>query len=319
MSNYDALFEPLQIKRLEIRNQFPSTSHAPGLAVGGVVGERYIRYQAEKAKGGVGFAVRRRDRGVAGKLVLLRPDRRRGRGRRAAIPPHGGGDPRARRLFTVQLTHGGRRERWDIANWLPTYSASTLREIVHGSFPSSWRIMTSAAWWGISRRGQSRPRRRCGRRGNILPGGDPDRTILVASSQPENRSLWRSLREPHAPRAEDSRTVREAVGDDYVVGIRMPGDEMLKGGLTRKIACDRSCYAGSGLIDFISVVGGNAVDHQGEAKIWPTMGPFGGCLPLARAIRTRSPTGSKYSMRPGSPTPPPRCTRRSRARSTWSG
>ena len=27
--------------------------------------------------------------------------------------------------------------------------------------------------------------------------------------------------------------MREAVGDDYVVGIRMPGDEMMKGGLSQ--------------------------------------------------------------------------------------
>ena len=35
----------------------------------------------------------------------------------------------------VQLTHGGRRERWDLVNWLPTFSASCTREIVHASFP----------------------------------------------------------------------------------------------------------------------------------------------------------------------------------------
>ena len=51
-------------------------------------------------------------------------------------------------------------------------------------------------------------------------------------------------------------TVRKAVGDDYVVGIRMPGDEMLKDGLSQEdcITIARA-YAGSGLVDFISVVG----------------------------------------------------------------
>ena len=55
MPNYDALFEPLKLKGLKIRNRFLSTSHAPGLAFGGVISDRYIRYQAEKAKGGVGL------------------------------------------------------------------------------------------------------------------------------------------------------------------------------------------------------------------------------------------------------------------------
>src|SRR5262249_58906925 len=45
-------------------------------------------------------------------------------------------------------------------------------------------------------------------------------------------------------------------------------------------------YAKSGLIDFISVVGGNAADYQGEAKIWPTMWvPSAAHLPLAKVMR----------------------------------
>jgi hypothetical protein len=81
--------------------------------------------------------------------------------------------------------------------------------------------------------------------------------------------------------------VRESVGDDYVVGIRMPGAEMLKGGLSPEDCVQVATrYAGSGLIDFISVVGGNAVDYQGEAKLWPTMWvPSAAYLPLAKAIR----------------------------------
>lgn len=56
MPSSDRLFEPLTIKRMTIRNRFLSTSHSPGLAAGGIIGDRYIRYQAEKAKGGVGLS-----------------------------------------------------------------------------------------------------------------------------------------------------------------------------------------------------------------------------------------------------------------------
>jgi NADPH-dependent 2,4-dienoyl-CoA reductase/sulfur reductase-like enzyme len=67
----------------------------------------------------------------------------------------------------------------------------------------------------------------------------------------------------------------------------MPGDEMLKGGLSqddcRSIA---RTYGRSGLIDFISVVGGQATDYKGEARIWPTMWvPSAAYLGLARGIR----------------------------------
>ena len=47
----------------------------------------------------------------------------------AAIHAHGA-------ICTVQLTHGGRRERWDDVNWLPAFAPSALRELVHKSFPA---------------------------------------------------------------------------------------------------------------------------------------------------------------------------------------
>jgi len=49
------LFEPFSIKQVVIRNRFVSTSHAPGYAVDGNITQRYIDYEAEKAKGGVGL------------------------------------------------------------------------------------------------------------------------------------------------------------------------------------------------------------------------------------------------------------------------
>ena len=112
MSRYASLFRPLEIKRLRIRNRFLSTSHAPGYAVGGVIGERYIRYQAEKAKGGVGLAQFGGATAVSpenscyygqvdGSTDAVVPQYRR---MAAAIHQHGA-------ACTVQLTHGGRRER----------------------------------------------------------------------------------------------------------------------------------------------------------------------------------------------------------------
>ena len=49
----------------------------------------------------------------------------------------------------------------------------------------------------------------------------------------------------------------------------MPGDEMLKDGLSQDdCVAIASAYAGSGLIDFISVVGAQASDLKSEARIW---------------------------------------------------
>ena len=289
MPNYDALFEPLQLKGLKIRNRFLSTSHAPGLAFGGVISDRYIRYQAEKAKGGVGLTQFGGATAVSpenscyygqinGAVEGVVPQYRR---MAAAIHEHGA-------CCTVQLTHGGRRERWDIANWLPTYSASTLREIVHGSFPvvmEDYDIRRIVRDFATA---ASRAR-----------DGDVDGVEISCQAATLIEQFWSPVLNQRTDRyggCFDNRmrlgleilaAVREAVGEDYVVGIRMPGAEMLEGGLSSEDCVQVATrYAGSGLIDFISVVGGNAVDYQGEAKIWPTMWvPSAAYLPLAKAIR----------------------------------
>ena len=104
-------FQPLDIKRLRIRNRFLSTSHSPGYATGGVVTERYVRYQAEKSRGGVGLAqfggataVSPENSCYYGQIdgsidAVIEGYRRMA----AAIHAHGA-------KCTVQLTHGGRRE-----------------------------------------------------------------------------------------------------------------------------------------------------------------------------------------------------------------
>ena len=49
-------------------------------------------------------------------------------------------------------------------------------------------------------------------------------------------------------------------------------DEMLEGGLTQDDCIEIARqHARSGLIDFISIVGGTAVDYKATAQIWPTM------------------------------------------------
>ncbi|MGF7159577.1 2,4-dienoyl-CoA reductase-like NADH-dependent reductase (Old Yellow Enzyme family) [Rhodoligotrophos appendicifer] len=289
MSQYDPLFEPLQLKGLTIRNRFLSTSHSPGLAVGGDITDRYIRYQAEKAKGGVGLtqfggATAPSTENsfhygqINGSVDAVIPQYRR---MAAAIHEHGA-------HCTVQLTHGGRRERWDVANWLPTFSSSPLREIIHGSFPVIMedhdirRVVRDFASAAVRAR-----------------EGDLDGVEISCQSATLIEQFWSpamnqrtdgyggSLANRMRLGLEILNAVRSAVGDDYVVGIRMPGDEMLKGGLTQDDCLEiAKTYAASGLIDFISVVGAQGVDYQSEARIWPTMWvPSAAYLPIAKVIR----------------------------------
>src|SRR5438552_1137180 len=137
MSQLDPLFTPLKIRHATIKNRFLSTSHAPGYAVYGNITDRYVAYESEKAKGGVGLVQFGGATSVSvensfhygqinGAVDRVIPQYQR---MAAGIHAHGA-------LCTVQLTHGGRRERWDDMNWLPAFAPSGLRELVHRSFPA---------------------------------------------------------------------------------------------------------------------------------------------------------------------------------------
>ena len=55
---FEAMFEPIQIGKLTIRNRVLSTAHAEVYATdGGMTTERYVQYYEEKAKGGIGLAI----------------------------------------------------------------------------------------------------------------------------------------------------------------------------------------------------------------------------------------------------------------------
>jgi 2,4-dienoyl-CoA reductase-like NADH-dependent reductase (Old Yellow Enzyme family)/thioredoxin reductase len=289
MSAYDALFQPLTIRHVTIRNRFLSTSHAAGYAVHGTITDRYIAYESEKAKGGVGLVQFGGATSVSvensfhygqinGAVDAVIPQYRK---MAEALHKHGA-------KCTVQLTHGGRRERWDDVNWLPAFAPSVRRELIHRSFPAELeahdirRLIRDYA--AAARRTQE---------------GDLDGVEISCQAGTLIEQFWSpamnhrsdgyggSLANRMRFGLEVLEACREAVGDKHLIGIRMPGDEMLKDGLTQDdcVAIARS-YAASGLIDFISVVGGQATDYKASATIWPTMWlPSAPFLKLASAIR----------------------------------
>ena len=289
MARYDSLFEPLRIKNLIIRNRFLSTSHAPGYGDKGAITDRYIAYHAEKAKGGIGLTqfggattVSPENSCYYGQIDGSSDDVLAGyRKMSSALHEHGA-------ACMVQLTHGGRRERWDIMNWVPTYSPSCRRELVHGSFPVEMEdhdIRRTVEDFAAAAK-------------RVRDGG-VDGVEISCQAGTLIEQFWSpamnfrtdeyggSLENRMRYGFEVLRAIREAVGDEFVVGIRMPGDEMLKGGLTQDdcIAIARG-YSADGLVDFISVVGGEASTLKGEATVWPTMWvPSAGYLNLAKAMR----------------------------------
>ena len=135
---YPALFEPLTIGHLRLKNRIMSTSHAPAYAEDGMPKERYRRYHEEKARGGIALTMF----GGSSTVSIDSP------------PPFGqidlGGDhviPWLRAFSEgvhrhgcatmIQITHMGRRTGWSSHGWLPTIAPSAVREPAHRSFPKA--------------------------------------------------------------------------------------------------------------------------------------------------------------------------------------
>jgi 2,4-dienoyl-CoA reductase-like NADH-dependent reductase (Old Yellow Enzyme family) len=82
--------------------------------------------------------------------------------------------------------------------------------------------------------------------------------------------------------------VREAVGPDFVVGIRMSLDEALSGGLTSEEALAAAEQFGADGIDFVSAIRGSIESDASLAKAIPSIGtPLGPYLDVTGDMRRR--------------------------------
>ncbi|MBP0617669.1 FAD-dependent oxidoreductase [Jiella mangrovi] len=290
IANAEALLKPLTIKGLTIRNRVMSTSHAPSYGKDGKPQERYQLYHEEKAKGGIGLTMFGGSSSVSvdspaapwnqisvaddGVVPFFREFSDR-------IHRHGA-------KLMIQLTHMGRRTKWDTEHWIPVKSASATRE------PASRAIAKALEQEEIDRivADFAAAARRC------KEGGLDGCEISAAHGHLVDQ-FW----SPHSNHRSDKyggslenrmrfgievlSAMREAVGDDYVIGMRMSGDEMLKGGLSHEDCVTiASEYASRGLVDFLNIIGGQARDHIAHAVSLPNMSfPVAPFLPLPSAIK----------------------------------
>jgi len=274
MATYDALFAPLTIKHMVIPNRFVSTSHQPGYTSAGRVTERYVRYEAEKAKGGVGLV----QFGGATTVSIencyyygqldgtgddIVADLRR---MAAALHEHGS-------VCTVQLSHGGRRERHDMAGWIPAFAPSCRRELKHRAFPAALEphdIHRIALDYATAARrvrdgGVDGVEISC-----IPPGliGQFWSPLTNVRTDEYGGSLQNRLRFGF----QVLEHTRRLVGEDYVVGMRLSADEFKEGGLGNEELVEIARrYAESGLVDYVSVVGGHSSDHKSNHEMYPSM------------------------------------------------
>src|SRR2546429_8819419 len=85
--------------------------------------------------------------------------------------------------------------------------------------------------------------------------------------------------------------IRRRVGRDFVVGARISGDEFTRGGLTAADMAEIARrLAASGLVDFLSIIGGGAHTYELQAAAVPNMSYATGVfVPLAAAIKQAAP------------------------------
>src|SRR5690606_19998129 len=173
----------------------------------------------------------------------------------------------------IQLTHLGRRTRWDKADWLPVVSPSHNREPAHRAFPKmleDWDIRRI-----ITDYGDAAERMKAGGMDGIelqAYGHLMDQFWSPLTNELDGEyggSLDNRLRFTFDVLA----AVRERVGPDFIVGIRHVGDEMLAGGLTREdgIEISRRLKA-SGMIDFLNVIRGHIDTDPGLTDVIPIHG-----------------------------------------------
>ena len=128
MAAPDPLLQPFQLRHLTLKNRVMSTAHAPSYVEDGLPQLRYQLYHEEKAKGGLALTMFGGSSSVAKDSpssfgqIDISEDRIIPvlQAFTARIHAHGC-------ALMIQLTHAGRRTRWDTGDWLPNVSASPIR------------------------------------------------------------------------------------------------------------------------------------------------------------------------------------------------
>ena len=273
MSN-DPLLQPYQLKHLTLKNRIMTTSHEPAYPEDGMPKDRYRAYHQERAKAGIaltmtaGSAAVSKDSPPVFNNILAYKDE--------VVPwiknltdachEHGA-------AVMIQLTHLGRRTRWDKGDWLPAVTPSHKREPAHRAFVKKiedWdiaRIITDYA--------DAAERMQAGGMDGIeleVFGHLMDQFISPLTNTleaPYGGSLENRMRFS----MEVLRAIRKRVGDDFIVGMRFTVDEAQAGGTTFEdgiTVCNT--WRDSGMVDFLNVIRGRIHTDPAMTDMIPVQG-----------------------------------------------
>ncbi|WP_417691452.1 FAD-dependent oxidoreductase [Roseibium sp.] len=288
MSN-DPLLQPFRLKHLTLKNRIMITSHEPAYTEDGMPKARYRAYHQERAKAGValtmtaGSAVVSRDSAPAFNNILTYKDEVVPYMRDMADACHEHGC-----AIMIQLTHMGRRTRWDGADWLPTISATRRREPAHRLSPKlaeDWDIERVIADYADA--------------AERMKFAGLDGIELNAYNHLTDQfmsPLTNELDGPYGGATLESRmkflmdvlgAIRERCGSEFILGVRNVADECLEGGITKQEGIEiatrlRDC----GLVDFLDIIRGHIETDAGLTDVIPIQGmPSAPHLDFAGEVR----------------------------------
>ena len=270
----DPLLQPFQLRHLTLRNRIMTTSHEPAYPEEGMPKARYRAYHVARAKGGValtmtaGSAAVSRDSPPVFNNILVYKDEVVPYMKDLADACHEHGA-----AVMIQLTHLGRRTRWDKAFWLPVVSPSHHKEAAHRAFPKK------AEEWDIARiitdYADAAER---------MKAAGLDGIELQAYGHLMDQfwsPLTNELEAPYGGTLENRlrftfdvlSAVRKRVGADFIVGVRYTADEALEGGLNKEDGLEISQrLKASGMVDFLNIVRGHIDTDAGLTDLIPIQG-----------------------------------------------
>ena len=275
MSN-DPLLQPYQLKHLTLRNRIMTTSHEPAYGEDGMPKDRYRLYHLERAKAGVamvmtaGSASVSRDSPPVFTNLLVWKDEVVPWMKRLTDDCHEAGA-----AVMIQLSHLGRRTRWDKGDWLPVLAAGPSREPSHRAFP---KVMED---WDISRvvKDYADAAERMAAAGvdgvefecyghlmdqfiSPLTNGMPTGPYDASSLDNRLRFAFDVLQ-----------ACRDRVGPKFLLGMRYVADEDAPGGLPVEEGVEMARrFKASGLVDFVNIIRGRIHTDPAMTDVIPIQG-----------------------------------------------
>lgn len=254
--SHDPLLQPYQLKHLTLKNRIMTTSHEPAYPEDGMPKDRYRLYHLERAKAGValtmtaGSAAVSKDSPPVFNNILAYKDEVVGWMKRLADDCHEQGC-----AVMIQLTHLGRRTRWDKGDWLPVVSSTSDREPAHRAFPKAMED------WDIARiipdfADAAERMQAAGLDGvEIMTHGHLlDQFISPLTNHLDGPYGRESLATRMRFTLEIIDAVRRRVGNDFIVGVRYAPDEAEKGGITEEMGIEIGhMFKATGQVDYLNI------------------------------------------------------------------